>query len=202
MLIRVGTIGNALFDEARQVPGQQPGAVLDAVDPGVEHVIQGVFGEAVRGDAGAFIVGGPDGVLDGRGGKAGGEVAGVAVDPVPHELDPAVARAGLLPHGLDQTVRLHLDGEAPEVAPGAGNVPAGADDPGQVARCWSQRVSWTAPASRTSSVPASRSVVACCSATCPVTSPAGPSPMWQCASTRPGMTQPSSTSSGAARRAG
>ena len=132
MLIRVGTIGTPCSDEARQVPRQQPGAVLDAVDPGVEHVIQGVFGEAVGGDAGPFIVGGLDGILERSGGKAGGEVAGVAVDPVPHELDPAVAGTGLLPHGLDEILRLHLDGEAAQVAPGAGDVPAGADDPGKV----------------------------------------------------------------------
>ena len=132
MLIRVGTIGNTLFEEARQVPRQQPGGVLDAVDPGVEHVIQGVFGEAVCGDAGPLIVGGPDGVLDRPGGKTGGEVAGVAVDPVPHELDPAVARAGLLPHGLDEILRFDLDGQARQVAPGPGEMPAGADDPGQV----------------------------------------------------------------------
>ena len=53
-------------------------------------------------------------------GKRGREVAGVAVDPVPHELDPAVTGPGLLPHRLHQILRLHLDGEVPAGSGGSG----------------------------------------------------------------------------------
>ena len=135
-----------------------------------------------------------------RGREATAQVAGVAVDPVPHELDPAVPGAGLLAHGLHQVLRLHLDGEAPEVPPG----PARCACParmrrGRSARCWSQRVSWTAPASRTSRVPASQVGDGLLfGQSAPATAPPGPSPMWQCASTSPGSTQPSKTMSGAA----
>ena len=85
--------------------------MFDAVDSGVEHVVQGVFAEAVRGDPGALIVGGADGVPDRRGGKRRREVAGVAVDPVPHQLDPAVPGTRLLPDRLHELLRLDLDGE-------------------------------------------------------------------------------------------
>ena len=87
--------------------------MFDAVDAGVEHVIQRVLGETVRRHPGAFIMGGADSVPHHGGGERRREVAGVAVDPVPHQLDPAVARECLLPHRLDQAVRLNLDGESP-----------------------------------------------------------------------------------------
>ena len=87
---------HALLGEAREVPRQQAGGVLDAVDPGVEHVVERVLGEAVRGDAGAFLVGGGDRRLERRPRASGGEVAGVAVDPVPDEFDPAVAARACL----------------------------------------------------------------------------------------------------------
>ena len=57
-----GNDRHALFDEPGQVPRQKARGVLDAVDAGVQHVVEGVFGEAVRRDPGALIVGGPDGV--------------------------------------------------------------------------------------------------------------------------------------------
>ncbi len=132
MLIERGNDRHALLHEPRQVPRQQPRGVLDAVDSGVEHVVQGVLGEAVRGDPGAFIVGGADRVPHRPGRERWRKVAGVAVDPVPHQLDPAVAGTGLLPDRLHQLLRLDLDGEAPQVAPGPGDVPAGPDDPGHV----------------------------------------------------------------------
>jgi hypothetical protein len=47
------------------------------------------------------------------------------------------------------------------------------------------------PASRMSMVPAARSASACARAVSALTAPSGPRPMWQCASTSPGMIQPS-----------
>ena len=76
--------------------GKQSGGVLDAVDAGVEHVIQCVLGEAVRGDPGTFIVGSGNRVPHHGRGERRRQVAGVAVDPVAHELDPAIAVARLL----------------------------------------------------------------------------------------------------------
>ena len=124
-------------------------------------------------------------------GQHGVEVPGVAVDPVADELDPAVAGPGLEAHPLDQLVGLHLPGVVADVAPGAGDVAAGADDLGQVvalvdpprvrrasrrrgsAGC--RRRGRPAPAAR----PSRRS-----------TAPWASRPTWQCASTRPGSTQP------------
>ena len=60
------------------------------------------------------------------------EVAGVAVDPVADQLDPAVAGAGLEPHLLDELLGLDLPGEVADVAPGAGDVPAGPHQARQV----------------------------------------------------------------------
>ena len=132
MLIRVGTIGTPCSTKRGRCRGSSPVRVLDAVDSGVEHVIEGVLGEAVRGDPGAFVVGGLTASLTLPGRETGGEVAGVAVDPVPHQLDPAVPGAGLLADGLHEVLGLHLDGEAAQVAAGPCDVPAGADDAGQV----------------------------------------------------------------------
>ena len=120
-------MGTPLLDEPRNVPGQESGGVFDAVDAGVEHLVQGVLREAVGGDACAFVMRGQDGITHDGGRKAGCQVAGFAVDPVPDELDPAVAVAGLLAHGLHKALRFHLDGETAEVAPGARDVSAGAD---------------------------------------------------------------------------
>ena len=57
---------------------------------------------------------------------------------------------------------------------------------GRSARACSGVVSTGEPQSRISRVPASRSVRACASASSRSTAPSGPSPTWQCASTRPG----------------
>ena len=61
---------------------------------------------------------------------------------------------------------------------------------GRSARSSTQRVSEGEPASRMSRVPASRSVVAWASAVAASVAPVATSPTWQCASTRPGSTQP------------
>ena len=122
---------HALFDETRQVPGSRPVACSMQSIP-ASSMSSRVSSAKQCAVTRALHRGRPDGVLDRRGREAGGEVAGVTVDPVPHELDPAVAGPGLLTHGLHQALRLHLDGEAPEVPPGPGDMPAGADDPRQV----------------------------------------------------------------------
>ena len=129
-----GNDRHLLLHEPGNVPRQKPRGVFDAVDSGVEHVVQGVFAEAVRGDPGAFIVGGADGVPHRCGGKRRREVTGVAVDPVPHELDPAVTGAGLFPDCLHELLRLDLHGEVAQVAPRPGDVPPGPNDPRRIRR--------------------------------------------------------------------
>ena len=86
----------------------------------------------MRGDARALGVGGVDGGFQCLCGPARGEVAGVAIDPVADELDPAVTAARLLAHVRDEIFGLDLVGVVTDVALGAGDVAAGADDAGQV----------------------------------------------------------------------
>src|SRR5690606_41694296 len=116
------------FGEQRDGLVGQAGGVLDAVDPGLDQVPQGVLGEAVGGDPGAQAVGLGDGRLDGAARPAGGQVAQVAVDPVADQLDPAVPAPGLLGDVRHQVLRLDLPGVAADVAAGAGDVPPGPDD--------------------------------------------------------------------------
>ena len=110
-----------------------PGAVLDAVDAGVDQAGQRVLAEHVRGDPGAVGVGGVDGLLEHVVGPQRREVADAAVDPVADQLDPAVAPPGLLGHRVGQ-LRLVLEsiGEPGLVALGPGEVAACADDARQV----------------------------------------------------------------------
>ena len=110
----------------------QSGRVLDAVDAGRGEVAQGLLAEAVRRDADPLLVRGGDGVGDGLARPARREVADVAVDPVADELDPAVAAVRLEPDVADELVLLDLVGVVADVAAGAGDVPAGADDLRQV----------------------------------------------------------------------
>ena len=65
---------------------------------------------------------------------------------------------------------------------------------GRSARRCSGRTSIGRPQSRISSVPASRSAIACSTASSMVTGPPMPMPGWQCASTRPGTRKPLRTS--------
>ena len=60
------------------------------------------------------------------------EVAGVAVDPVADELDPAVADTGLDAHPLDELLGLDLPRVVADVAPGPGDVAPRADHLGEV----------------------------------------------------------------------
>ena len=110
----------------------QPGAVLDAVDAGPDQLVHRLLAEAVGGDPGAQLVG----AFDRGGGEVGrpqrGQVARVTVDPVPHQLHPAVPRPGLPLDLGQQRLRLDLDRVVADVAGGAGDVPTGADDPRQV----------------------------------------------------------------------
>src|SRR5690606_19420759 len=73
---------------------------------------------------------------------------------------------------------------------------------GRSSRCWTHRLSCGEPASRTRSVPASRSSFAWTSAAATRTSPPGPRPMWQWTSTRPGSPQPSTSRAGSAGGSG
>ena len=90
-----------------------------------------------------------------------GQVTDLPVDPVPHQLDPAVATGSLTLYLRDQRVRLDLGGVVAQIALWAGDVPAGSDDLGQVVPSSIHRVSAGLPASRSSRAPAARSAKAC-----------------------------------------
>jgi hypothetical protein len=112
------------------------GAVLDPVDAGGEHVVDGLAGERVDRHARAVLVGGRHGVgehVDRPQGREVGVGAERAVDPVADELDPAVPAARLLRHDLRQVVHvLQLAGEVADVALRAGDVLTRADESGEV----------------------------------------------------------------------
>src|SRR5262249_31916612 len=90
----------------------EAGAVLDAVDARVEQTRQRILAEHVRGDARALRVRGGDRVDEHRVGPQRREIAYATVDPVAHQLDPAVAEAPLFPprHGQLRLV-LDVDGQ-------------------------------------------------------------------------------------------
>ena len=96
--------------------------MLDAVDARVQHLVQGVFSEAVRCYPGTFVVCRLDGIAYDGGRKGRRQVAGAPVNPVPHELDPAVAVARLLADGLHEAPGLHFLGEPPQVAARPGDM--------------------------------------------------------------------------------
>jgi hypothetical protein len=111
---------------------RQAGAVLDAVDARLDQPGQHPRPEAVGGDLGAVLVGGRDGDGELLGRERRGQVTLVAGDPVAHQLDPAVAVAGLARHRLGELVGLDLVCVVADVALGPGDVAAGSDQPGQV----------------------------------------------------------------------
>ena len=112
--------------------GSRPQACSTQSVPGGGEVAQRLLAEAVRRHPGALLVGRRDRLGEHVGRPARREVAGVAVDPVADQLDPAVAGAGLEPHLLDELLGLDLPGEVADVAAGPGDVPAGAHQAGQV----------------------------------------------------------------------
>ena len=167
--------------------------MLDRVDPGRDQPGQRVLAEDVGGDPGPELVRPGDRGREHVVGPRRGQVAEVAVDPVGGDLDPAVAAGGLPLDLGDQVVRLDLDAEVAEVAAGPGDVPAGPDQPGQVG----------AVLHATGCPPASRRRAAAARRRPGRRGPARPalrrrhsrpacSPMWQCASMKPGTIQPPS----------
>ncbi len=192
MLTSVGTTATCRCASSGSRSGVSPVPCSTPSSAGGEQVGQALLAEAVRGHLGAGLVRGGDRLDQHVRRPAGREVAGVAVDPVADELDPAVAAGGLPAHLGDEVLRLDLGAEAAQVAPGPGDVPPGADQPRQVLAvvdppgvgggagvAQQQRAGVAVGAGLLLGGGAS-------------TSPAAPSPTWQCASTRPGTTQPGS----------
>ena len=106
--------------------------MLDAIDAGLDQFGHRLFLEAVGGHPGTEFVGPVDGRFGDVGGPQRCQVAAVTINPVPHQLDPAVAPLDLFLEGGDQVVRVDLSGEVANVALGTGNVATGSDHPGQV----------------------------------------------------------------------
>ncbi|MDI2023724.1 hypothetical protein PJL18_04272 [Paenarthrobacter nicotinovorans] len=106
--------------------------MFDAVDVGIQHVVDCVLRKAVRRDPGTFLVGGSYGVPDQLCRKRGRQVANAPVDPVAYELHPTVAVTGLLADGLHQLFRFNLMAQSAQVPTASGDVAAGPDKAGQV----------------------------------------------------------------------
>ena len=76
--------------------------MFDAVDTRVDEARQRVLTEDVRRDAGAVGMRRVDGVAQHVVRPERSKIADLTVDPVPHQLDPAVPAAGLLGHRVGQ----------------------------------------------------------------------------------------------------
>ena len=180
----------------RRGPRSEAGAVLDAVDPGAdeagEHPAPKQCAVTLAPSAWAAAMAGGE--------RLGREADGIrspslAVDPVPHQLDPAVAAAGLLRGVRRQLVGLDLVGVVADVALGArrcggrsGSAAAGRRGRGPSGcrrRC--RRRGSAAHRRRGRRSPAARPPPPS------LTAPSSSSPRWQWASTRPGTIQPSAT---------
>ena len=194
MLISVGTSAVPCSTISADRLVGEPGAVLDAVDAGVDQAGQRVLAEHVGGDPGPVGVRGVDGRLQHVVGPQRRQVADPAVDPVADELDPAVAPARLL-GDLGRQLRfvLDVDRQAADVALGPRDVPARPDDARQVVPVVEAAGVHRRPGSRAAAARPRRV------RSRPARSPrrgrwrrARPSPTWQCASTRPGRIQPPS----------
>ena len=109
-----------------------PGAVLDAVDAGGHQLGDGLLAENVGGHPAAQFVGSGDRRRGELGRPQRSEITDLAVDPVAHELDPAVTPRGLALDLGHEFVRLDLGPVVAQIAHGSGDVPAGPDDLGQV----------------------------------------------------------------------
>ena len=104
----------------------------DTVDTEYAAHRQRVLAEDMRRDAYTELVCATDGRRERVVGKCRCEVAELAVDPVGRDLHPAVAQRRLLLHLGDEFVRLDLDAEVADVAPGTRDVSPGTDQPRQV----------------------------------------------------------------------
>ena len=184
--------GDAALRNVVEQVGGEPGAVLDRVDAGRDQPGQRVLAEDVGGDPRAEFVRPPDRLLERAVGPERGQIAGRPVDPVADDLDPAVAarRPAPRPRRPARPVRPRrrrrvCSGAAARCAARRGSAGAGP-------RAAALRVLSTGePASRSSNAPPSRSASACSAwPSGSSTNPCGDIPMWQCASTKPGMIQP------------
>ena len=106
--------------------------MLDAVDAGGHQLGDGLLAEDVGGHPASQFVGPGDRGRGHLGRPQRSKITDFAVDPVAHQLDPAVATRRLPLDLGHQFVRLDLGRVVAQVALRAGDVPSGPDDLGQV----------------------------------------------------------------------
>lgn len=121
-----------LLHETGNVTGQKAGGVLNAVNPGVEHVINGVFSEAVGSHPGPFVVGGRNGIPHDVPREGNRKVTGTAINPIAYEFDPTVPVPGFLADCLHEFARLHFVTQATQVTPAPGDVASGTKQPWEI----------------------------------------------------------------------
>ena len=106
--------------------------MLDAVDAGGHQFGDGLLAEDVGGHPTTEFVGPGDRRRGHLGRPQRCKITDVPIDPVTHQLDPAVTARGLPLDLGHQFARLDLGAVVAQIAHGAGDVPAGPDDLGQV----------------------------------------------------------------------
>ncbi len=134
MLISVGTIGTPCSTKRGQVPGKQPGPVFDAVDAGVEHVIEGCPPrEAMRAvtRAPSSWAARTASLTTGQGSSQRGRRRPRSIQSPTSLTQPSPARACLRDR-LHEALGFHFDSEAAQVAARPRDVPARADEARQL----------------------------------------------------------------------
>ena len=189
MIVGTSAVPRATISSTRSSERPVPCSMqsMPAADQAGQHARPEAVGRHLR----ALGVGGVDRRGERLGGEARRQVALVAVDPVPHQLDPPVAGAGLLRGVRRQLVGLDLVGVVADVALGAADVATAADQPRQVVAVLDPAGVGGAAGVTDQQRPPSRSSTACCSVSSSVVAPKSSSPRWQWASTSPGTIQPS-----------
>ena len=130
--ITVGTSASAALDHrVDQVLGE-PGAVLDAVDARLDQPGQDASPKQCAVTLAPWSWATAIASAKASAGNDGARSPVVALDPVADQLHPAVAALRLLGDVRRELGRLDLVGVVADVALGAGDVPTGADQPGQV----------------------------------------------------------------------
>ena len=186
--------GGAAGDHRVDQPLVEAGAVLDAVDAGLDQPRQHRAPKQCAVTRAPLLVRRRDRGRERLRRERRREVALLAGDPVPHQLDPAVPGARLAGGRVGELAGLDLVGVVADVALGAGQVPPAADQARQV-------VAVVDPAGvgrRAGVADQQRPGVAVLRPPAPRTprrrsAPWSSSPMWQWASTSPGTIQPSAT---------
>ena len=132
MLTRVGTMAMPCFANDVTVPSSRPHACSTQSVPAAARSRRDCSPKQCAVTRAPSSCAAATACASTSAGQHGDEVAGVAVDPVPDELDPPVTRASLHPDLVDELVRFDLPRVVADVPVGPGDVSPRTDQARQV----------------------------------------------------------------------